>query len=129
MPQVPIPAEPAGLGNAIELLEAARSQLVSGHYAEVVSKCRMVLERLTTELNEEHALRAAAAAKDQERTALQRELFMRRAAIAFAHLAHHPTGVSLNEVFDRNSAQMMLGITAALVSSGMARIAASSRQP
>ena len=30
--EVPIPAEPAGLGSAIELLETARHLLVSGHY-------------------------------------------------------------------------------------------------
>lgn len=126
--EVPIPSGPAGLGSAIELMETARRLLVSGHYSEVVAKCRMVLERLTQELNEEPALKAARDPQRKDRTAQQRELSMRQAAIEFAHLAHHPTGVSLDETFDRNAAQMMLGVTAALVSSAMARSAAALRQ-
>jgi hypothetical protein len=97
-------------------------------YAEVVAKCRLVLEGLTQELNQGPALKAAREAHKPDRTVLQRELTMRQAAIDFAHLAHHPTGVSLDEAFDRNAAQMMLGITAALVSSSMARSAAALRQ-
>jgi len=126
--EVPIPSEPAGLENSIRLLEAARGFLASGHYAEVVAKCRMVLEGLTQEINEGPALKAAREAQKLDRTVLQRELMMRQAAIDFAHLAHHPTGVSLDEAFDRNAAQMMLGMTAALVSSSMARRAAALRQ-
>ena len=127
--EVPIPSEPAGLENSIRLLEAARGFLASGHYSEVVAKCRMVLEGLTKELNEGPAIKAAREAQKLDRTVLQRELMMRQAAIDFSHLAHHPTGVSLDEAFDRNAAQMMLGMTAALVSSSMARRAAGLRQP
>lgn len=126
--EVPIPAEPAGLGSAIELLETARGLLATGHYSEVVAKCRMVLERLTQELDDDLALKAARAAQGRDRTAQQRELLIRQAAIDFAHLAHHPTGISLDEAFDRNAAQMMLGMTAALVSSSMGRKAAALRQ-
>ena len=126
--EVPIPAEPAGLGSAIELLETARGLLATGHYSEVVAKCRMVLERLTQELDDDLALKAARVAQGRDRTAQQRELLIRQAAIDFAHLAHHPTGISLDEAFDRNAAQMMLGMTAALVSSSMARRAAALRQ-
>ena len=126
--EVPVPAGFDGLGSSIELLEAARRHLASGHYSEAVAKCRMVLERLAQELNEELALKAARDAQKQDRTVQQRELLMRQAAIDFAHLAHHPTGVSLDELFDRNAAQMMLGITAALVSSAMTRSAVSLRQ-
>jgi hypothetical protein len=88
----------------------------------------MVLEGLTQEMNEGQALKTAREAQKLDRTVLQRELMMRQAAIDFAHLAHHPTGVSLDEAFDRNAAQMMLGMTAALVSSSMARRAAALRQ-
>lgn len=125
--EVPIPTEPAGLGSAIEHLEVARRFLVSGHHSEVVAKCRMVLERLTQELNEEQAFKAARDSHRTDRTAPQRELLMRQAALDFSHLAHHPTGTSLHDSFDRNAAQMMLGVTAALVSSAMARNAASRR--
>ena len=126
--EVPIPSEPAGLENSVRLLEIARGFLASGHYSEVVAKCRMVLEGLTQEMGEGSALKAARDAQKQDRTAMQRELMMRQAAIDFAHLAHHPTGVSLDGAFDRNAAQMMLGMTAALVSSSMARKAAALRQ-
>jgi hypothetical protein len=119
--EVPIPTEPAESGSALELMESARRLLPSGHYAEVVAKCRMILEGMTQQLGEDVAIKAARAAQVRERTVLQRELVMRQAAIEFAHLAHHPTGVSLDEAFDRNAAQMMLGITAALISSAMSR--------
>lgn len=118
--EVPIPVEPAGLGGALQLLEAARQLFSRGHYPEVVSKCRMVIEGLTAELGQDAALKAAQAAHKQSRTREQRELVMRQAAMDFASLAHHPTGVSQDELFDRNAAQMMLGTTAALVSSALA---------
>jgi len=54
---------------------------------------------------------------------------MRQAAMDFASLAHHPTGVSLNELFDRNAAQLMLASTASLYSSAMARQAGVQRRP
>lgn len=119
--EVPIPSEPATLGGSIELLEAARQFLAQGNYSEVVAKCRMVLERLTDELGEGLALKQAREINKQDRTLLQRELIMRQEAINFAHLAHHPTGSSLGQLFNRNAAQMLLATTAALVSSAMSR--------
>lgn len=128
--EVPIPSEPQELGLAIELLEAARHLLAQGHYAEVVAKCRMVIEGVTAEIGQDAALVAAQKTMPkQSRTLEQRELVMRQAAMDFASLAHHPTGVPLNELFDRNAAQLMLGTTAALVSSAMARHAAGQRRP
>lgn len=126
--EVPIPDEPADLGSAIDLLGAARRLLASGHYSDVVAKCRMVLERQTQQLNQDQALKVAREqTRGRDRTALERELMMRQAAMDFAHLAHHPTDVALDETFDRNAAQMMLGVTAALVSSAMSRRAAAER--
>jgi hypothetical protein len=122
--EVPIPSEPAALGSSMELLEIARRYLASGHYSEVVAKCRMVLEGLTQELNDVAAIKAASETPARDRTVQQRELIMRKAATDFAHLAHHPSGISLDDAFDRIAAQMMLGTTAALVSSAMYRRAA-----
>lgn len=127
--EVPIPAESEALGSSLEMLEAARHLLTQGHYADVVAKCRMVIEAVTTELGQSNALMTALQLSKQNRALEQRELVMRQAAMDFASLAHHPTGVSLTELFDRNAAQMMLGTTAALVSSAMARQAAGQRQP
>ena len=104
----------------MELLEAARQLFVRGHYADAVARCRMVIEGLTASLGQEPQLRAALNASKQMWTREQRELFMRQAAMDFASLAHHPTGTPLDELFDRNAAQMMLGTTAALVSSALA---------
>ncbi|MBX3623112.1 MAG: hypothetical protein KF891_24355 [Rhizobacter sp.] len=119
--EIPLPMALSADGSATELLSAAQRLLTQGHYAEVVAKCRMVLERLTQERQEDGALQGAKDAQKQKRTLLQRELLMRQAAIDFANLAHHPTDSSLTELFDRNAALMMLGTTAALVSSGLAR--------
>ena len=119
--EVPIPSSSVAAGAAVELLEAARQLFARGHYPDAVSKCRMVIEGLTTELAQDPLLRAALAAPKQTRTREQRELVMRQAAMDFASLAHHPTSVPLDELFDRNAAQMMLGTTAALVSSALRR--------
>jgi hypothetical protein len=119
--EVPIPSEPEAMGAAVELLETAGQLFARGHYPEVVSKCRMVIEGLTAELGQELALKNALSAQKAGRTREQRELVMRQAAMDFASLAHHPTGVSQDDLFDRNAAQMMLGTTAALVSSALAR--------
>lgn len=114
--EVPIPSSPVAAGAAVELLETARQHFHRGHYPDAVSKCRMVIEGLTAELGQDGLLKAALAAPKQSRNREQRELVMRQAAMDFASLAHHPTGVSQDELFDRNAAQMMLGISAALVS-------------
>lgn len=117
--EVPIPSQPEAAGTAVELLEAARQHFSRGHYPDAVSKCRMVIEGLTAALGQDDLLKAALATSKQGRTREQRELVMRQAAMDFSSLAHHPTGVSQDELFDRKAAQMMLGMTAALVSSGL----------
>lgn len=121
--EVPIPFDPDARGTSLELLEAARLLFAQGHYSDVVSKCRMVIEGLTAELKQDAALKGAVQLQKQRRTRTleQRELVMRQAAMDFASLAHHSTGVSQDDLFDRNAAQMMLGTTAALVSSALAR--------
>lgn len=119
--EVPIPTEMSVIGSPLGELNSARQLLASGHYAEVVAKCRLVLEGLTQELADDAELKSARSTQPKERTRPQRELLMRQSAIEFSHLAHHLNRESLIETFDRNSAQMMLGITAALVSSAMAR--------
>ncbi|MDY0744802.1 hypothetical protein SNE35_09800 [Paucibacter sp. R3-3] len=119
--EVPIPSTPASAGAAVELLEAARQLFSRGHYPDAVAKCRMVIEGLTASLGQDAELRAATAAPKHTRTREQRELAMRQAAMDFASLAHHPTSVAQDELFDRNAAQMLLGTTAALVSSALAK--------
>lgn len=117
--EVPIPSQPEAAGAAVELLEAARQHFARGHYPDAVAKCRMVIEGLTSALGQDDLLRAAVATQKKDRTREQRELAMRQVAMDFASLAHHPTGVPQDELFDRNAAQMMLSMTAALVSSGL----------
>lgn len=120
--EVPVPSELPALGPILQTLETARRLLLLGHYADVVAKCRLVIEGVTAELNQGAALKAALTVQPKaNRSVEQRELVMRQAAMDFASLAHHPTDVAVDEIFGRNAAQMMLGITAALVSSAMAR--------
>lgn len=117
--EVPIPSSADPDNNAVELLAAAQRLLLQGHYAEVVAKCRMALERLTQELQQGAEMERAKTEQKIKRTLSQRELLMRQASIDFASLAHHPTDNSLSDLFDRNAALMMLGTTAALVSSAL----------
>jgi hypothetical protein len=127
--EVPIPSEHQALGSVLEMLEAARRLLAQGHYPDAVAKCRVVIEGLTTELGQTTGLRAALAQSKQDRSLEQRELVMRQAAMDFASLAVHAKDVPINKLFDRNAAQMMLGTTAALVSSAMVRQTSGQRRP
>jgi hypothetical protein len=127
--EVPIPVEDQELGVALEALDSARRLLSQGHYGDAVAKCRIVIEEVTSKLGQDAALAAALQTTPKHtRTLEQREFVMRQAAMDFASLAHHSTGVFLNELFDRNSAQLVLATTAALVSSALARRASGQRR-
>lgn len=105
-------------------LQRAKHHFTLGHYRESVACCRLVLERLTTELNQLSDLKRIAEAKGSEKKSmsiLDRELQMRQAAIHFAHPAHH-ADQDYDGSFDRSDAHMLLGITASLVSRGIARV-------
>ncbi len=113
-----------------EHMERAREHFTLGHCCDVVAACRMALEALTKSLDQKNHLTAAVQASKtakQDLTLVQRELVMRQALTDFCNLAHHPTETSLGELFDRNTAQMALGSTAALVSSALRRHAAAQR--
>jgi hypothetical protein len=128
--EIQIPSTPPGLELAAHALEAARRMLAQGHYAEVVAKCRLVIEGFTSELGQSAALAAATSKTPKHSRSLEeRELVMRQAAMDFASLAHHPTNVSHQELFDRNAAQLMLSTAASLFSSATARHAAGQRMP
>lgn len=128
--EVPVPSE---LGIEVDRLmaslAAAKRALVEGRYTESVAACRSALEALTQLLNQEDELRKmrdAAGQGKRELTVLERELRLRSVALEYAHLAHHPSEMQPTCVYDRSSAQMMLGITASLASAALGRRAASS---
>jgi len=120
-----IPVTPAGNEDSslIDELARARHHFSLGHYRETVACCRLVLESLTQQLDQVPDLKRAAAIQGGDKrsmTIIERELFMRQAAIHFAHPAHHP-GQDYDASFDRADAQMLLGITASLVSRALTR--------
>lgn len=98
--------------------------LVQGHYSDVVAACRLALEGLTKSLGQKADQNAALQMHRSDKQQLdlaQRELVMRQALTDFTNLAHHTTGVSMGELFDRNAAQLALESTAALISSALRR--------
>lgn len=129
--EVPLPADIPGLDVVSERMEAARRHLAQGHYSDVVAACRLALESLTASLDQKAEIAAAVKQHKENKQKLdlrQRELIIRQALTDFSHLAHHDSGVPLDELFDRNAAQLALGSTAALVSSELRRHAAGMRE-
>lgn len=119
--EVPLPPDTSVPSSLVAQLRAARDLMASGHYAETVAKCRLVLESLTQELNEGAALKAALGmANKQDRSLHQRELAMRQATMDLTHLAHHADGAA-TVAFDRGTAKMVLAVVTALVSTALSR--------
>lgn len=129
--EVPLPESATGEEPWTKLLGNARGQFLQGNYAQTVASCRMVLESLTKELKQEDKIKASKTQHKTDRTALsvdQRELVLRQAAIDYSSLAHHVDGGVPDELYGRRSAQMLLAMTAALVSSALGRQADGERQ-
>lgn len=125
--EVPLPADVPGLEMVSERMEAGRRHLAQGHYSEAVAACRVALEALTNSLGQKPDVTAALQLHKtgkQQLDLAQRELVMRQSLTDFCSLAVHVTTAPIGEMFDRNAAQMVLGSTAALVSSALARRAA-----
>jgi hypothetical protein len=119
LPELPMPhAEGDRDDVGAKHLVSAQSHLLQGHYAEAVASCRLALEAWTSQREEAGAI---ASARELQRTTpralslLQRELLIRQAVSNFAHLAHHAHDVAAPERFDRESARMMIGLTASIL--------------
>ena len=120
--EVPIPEGRQGDEHWSRLLERARREFLEGHYSTSVGTCRLVLEALTSELKQDVAVQGASdLKKKRERTVEQRELVLRQAAMDYSSPSHHMDGGHPDDLYDRRSAQMLLGIVSSLVTSGLAR--------
>lgn len=120
--EVPLPDDVPGIDIVAERMEAARRHLALGHYSEVVAACRVALEALTKGLGQHADMTAVLQIPKSGKHQLdlyQRELLMRQSVTDFCSLALHVTTAPIGEMFDRNAAQLVLGSTAALVSSGL----------
>jgi hypothetical protein len=118
--EVPLPA--SSLANApspAKYLQRAKAHLVKGHYDEVVATCRLALESLSDGSDAADAQAQAMREFKGNPKALslaQRELVLRQVAMNYTHLAHHHESDMELGRYDRSTATMVLGVTAALVS-------------
>ncbi|PKN67823.1 MAG: hypothetical protein CVU57_01010 [Deltaproteobacteria bacterium HGW-Deltaproteobacteria-15] len=125
--EIPVPHSnsPAELKNAIASLEKARDHFLAGSYDDTVANCRKSLESIEKGLNEETAQKEAVRHYQRNRDEMskeERQLFLREALKRYTHLAHHTSETGANFRFDRAEANMVMGVTAALVSHAMQRI-------
>lgn len=121
--EVPIPKGVVGDEHWSRLLERARLEFLRGQYSAAVSSCRLVLESLTDNLAQTAALQDANdLKKKRDRTLAQRELVLRHAAMEYSNPSHHVDSGLPEDIYDRRSAQMLMGITASLVASALARV-------
>jgi hypothetical protein len=116
---------------ATRLLQSARNHFLSGQYAQAVGECRLVLETLTRELGQGQQLIDATnlhKSKKRDLDLEQRELLLRQTAVDYSHPAHHTDAGLPADLFDRRSAQMLLAVTATLVSAAISHRAMTSRK-
>jgi hypothetical protein len=129
--EVPVPRSLGAEGNSVMAsLAAAKRAFIEGRYGESVAACRSVLEGLTQCLGQGDDMRKVRDAVGQGRrelTVLERELRLRSVALEYAHLAHHPSEMQPDCVYDRSAAQMMLGVAVSLASAAFGRVASSRR--
>jgi hypothetical protein len=118
--EVPLPASSAATApSPAKYLQRAKAHLLKGHYDEVVSTCRLALESLSTGSDAVDAQAKAMREFKGNPKALslqQRELVLRQVAMNYTHLAHHHENDMELGRYDRSTATMVLGVTAALVS-------------
>ncbi len=120
--EVPIPEGVVGDEHWSRLLERARLEFLRGQYSAAVSSCRLVLEALTDNLQQTAALQDANdLKKKRERTLAQREFVLRQAAMDYSSASHHVDSGLPDDIYDRRGAQMLMGITASLAASALAR--------
>lgn len=128
--EVPLPVSHGETTPWTRLLLGARDQLLKGHYAQAVGDCRLVLEALNDALGQGDQLHDAKARHKVDRQTLtvdQRELILRQTVMDYASSAHHTDQGIPVDLYDRRSAQMILAMTVALVSSAVSRSAEAAR--
>lgn len=118
--EVPLPASSAATApSPAKYLQRAKAHLRKGHYDEVVATCRLALESLSDGSDATDAQARAMREFKGNPKALsleQRELVLRQVAMNYTHLAHHHESDMELGRYDRSTATMVLGVTAALAS-------------
>lgn len=120
--EIQVPDGPEGSEPWARMLERARSEFFEGRFSSCVGSCRLVLESLTASLGQEPAMKTARELQKKDRTVEQRELMLRQAAMDYSSPSHHMDSGHPDDLYDRKSAQLLLGITAGLVRSALARL-------
>lgn len=124
--EVPVPTSLGPDGERVlALLKMARQALVEGRYSESVAACRGVLEAITKSMGQGSDLTRVREVKGpalRELGVSDRGLRLRAAALDYAHLAHHPSEMQPDCVYDRRQAQMLMGVTVSLASAAFGQL-------
>ncbi len=126
--EIPLPIDEiqGELKESISLLEKAKEFFLSGFYDDTVATCRKVLESFSKARKEDKKKASAVSAFREKRqkgmTKEQRGLFLKEALRHYTHLAHHPMENGISICYTRDEAGMVLGCTAAIVSSDRIRM-------
>src|SRR5690606_37882625 len=106
---------------AVLALEKAKKHFYLGHYEEVVSACRSVLETIIPEREELRKIKEEAKNKAREQqTKAERLVLFLDSLKHLTSLAHHLDHNKNITPFSRDEAIMVLGATAAAISSANA---------
>lgn len=125
---IPLPSLTNGnpYGAALKHLRVASSFFLDGHYATVVSECRLALEGLTAvDGRDGEPVFGESPGARRAMSKTKRLAMIEAATHHFAHLAHHHSEDG-PEVFSRSDASLILAATAALLNSAVARWSANS---
>lgn len=110
--------------SGVELVRQAQSDLLAGRFDAVVGKCRMAIESVRSELDDEASVHACLQKFRENKTTMtkfERELFVSEAIRHYAHLAHHVNDDGAPTWYSRSDATFLLVTTASFVASAVSR--------
>lgn len=110
------------MATALAHLKQARDFFLAGHYDAAIGKCRSAIDAYTKANGDGPQIQAAIEAFKSKKSAMpqaQRMLLLREAVRHMTHQAHHDPADGDAYEFSRTDANLILGMTAALLSRGV----------
>lgn len=118
--ELPMAIEPnTDVKTALSAIEKAKEHLYYGNYDDVIAKCRIALESITTSWGNISSVRKVAMDKTSRKSMSKEQRFFNAIdqIVHFANLAHHPNTENEYVSFTRSEAVFILGATISAISS------------